>query len=44
MDSVVPVQNKNFSGEGKEFEKVSRTVWKAESHLHWQFIEIWQIL
>ena len=31
MDSVVPVQNKNFSGDGKEFTKVLRAVWTAES-------------
>ena len=34
MDSVEPVQNENFSGDGKEFfESFSE---KAESHLHWQ--------
>ena len=33
MDSVVPVQNKNFPGDGKEYVKVSRAVGKAESHL-----------
>ena len=27
-----------------EFKRVSRAVGKAESHLHWQFIGIWQIL
>ena len=30
----------NFSGDGKEFTKVSRAVGKAESHLHWQFIGV----
>ena len=34
MDSVVPGQNNNFSGDGKECTKVSRTVGRAESHLH----------
>ena len=43
IDSVVPVQKENFSGDGKKFTKVSRAVWKAERHLHWQFIGIWQI-
>ena len=40
MDSILSVQNKNFSGDGKEFTKVSRTAGKAESHLHCQFIGI----
>ena len=44
MDSVLSVQNKNFSGDGKEFKNVSRAVWKAKSQLHWQFVGIWQIL
>ena len=44
MDPVVSVQYKNFSGDGKEFKKVSRAVGEAGSHLHWQFIGIWQIL
>ena len=44
MDSVVPVQNKNYPGDGKEFTKVSRADWKAESHLHRQHIGLWQIL
>ena len=44
MDSVLPVQNLNFSGNGKEFTKVSRTVTKAKSYLHRQFIGVWQIL
>ena len=44
MDSVVPVQNKNFSWDGKELAKNSRAVWKAKSHLHWQFVGICHIL
>ena len=44
MDSILSVQNKPFSGDGKEFQKVCRAVRKAESHLHWQFIGNWQIL
>ena len=39
-----PVQNKNFSGDGKEFKKVSRAIKEAKSHIHWQFIGIWNIL
>ena len=42
MDSILSVRNQNFSGDGNEFTKVSRAVRKAESHLHWQFIGIWQ--
>ena len=33
MDSVVPVQDKNFPGDGKESTKVPRTVAKAESYV-----------
>ena len=44
MDSNLSVQNKNFSGDGKEFKKVPRAVGKAESDLHWRFIGVWQIL
>ena len=31
MDSVLSVEQKNFSADGKEFTKVPRTVGKAES-------------
>ena len=44
IDSVVPVQNKNSPGDGKEFKKNFRAVTQAESHLHSHFIEIWQSL
>ena len=44
MDSIVPVQNKNFPGNGKKFTKVSRAGTIANSNLHWQFIRIWQSL
>ena len=44
MDSISPVQNENFPGDGKEFTTVSRAVGKAESHLQWQFVGMWQIL
>ena len=39
MWKVLSVQNKDFTGDGKEFTKVSRAVAKTKSHLHWQFIE-----
>ena len=39
-----PCRTENFSGIGKEFKKVSRTVTKTKSHLHRQFIRILQIL
>ena len=42
MDTVVPVQNKNFSGDGREFTKVSPAVRKTESHVHLKFLWIWQ--
>ena len=44
MGSILSVQNRNFSADGKEFTNVSRAVGKAQSYLHWQFIGIWQIL
>ena len=44
MDSVVPVQNENFSGDGEEFTEISRAVREAESYLHRKFVGIWQIL
>ena len=43
-NTVVSVQNKNFSGDEKEFPTLSWAVWKAKSHLHWQFMGTWQIL
>ena len=44
MDTVLSVQNQNFSGDGREFTKVSRAVGRAKSHLHWQFTGTWQVL
>ena len=44
MDSILSVQDKNFSGDGKEFTDISRANWKAESHLHKLFLGIWQVL
>ena len=39
VDTILSVQNKNFSGDGKAFTKVSRAVRKAESFftltIHW---------
>ena len=37
MESILPVQDKNFSGDGKAFTRVSRAVGKVESHLYRQF-------
>ena len=37
---MLSLQNKNCSGDRKEFTKVSRAG-KAESHLQWQFIGLW---
>ena len=44
MDPVVSVQNKNFSGNGKELAKVLGADEETKSHLHRQFPRIWQIL
>ena len=44
MDSILSVQNENFSGDGQELTKVSPPVGDAESHWFRQFIGIWQIL
>ena len=44
MDSVLSVQNENFSGDGKEFTKVSRAIGKAKSHskltIHWHLANL----
>ena len=44
METILSAQNKDFSGDGKEFKKVSRAVTQAKSYLYRQFIGIWQIL
>ena len=44
MDSILSAQNKDFTGDGKEFTIVPRAVAKSKSYLHKQFIGIWQIL
>ena len=42
MDPVVSVQNKNFARNTKKLAKVPGAREEAESHLHWQFLGIWQ--
>ena len=44
MDSILSVQNKDFTGDGKEFTKVPRAVTQAKSYLYRQFIGVWKIL
>ena len=44
QNSILSVQNKNFSGDGKELTKVSRARQTADSRAHKQIIEIWQNL
>ena len=34
VDSAVPVQDQNFSEDGKEFTNISRAACKAQSHSH----------
>ena len=36
MDLILSVQNKDFTGDGKEFKKVSRAVAQTESCIHRQ--------
>ena len=38
-DSIFSVQNKDFSGDGREFAKVSPTVTQAKGYLYRQFVE-----
>ena len=44
MDADVPVQNENFSRDGKEFTKVSRVVGKAKCYFYGQHIGVCEIL
>ena len=44
MDSILSVQDKDFTGDGTEFTKVSRAARKAESHFTLAIIGIWQML
>ena len=41
MDTILSVQNLNFSGDGKEFSNVSRADSQTESHLLKQFLGVW---
>ena len=42
--NLYPYKKKNSAGDGEESTKVSGSVTEAKSHLHGQFIGIWQIL
>ena len=44
MVTILPMQNKNFTGDEKEFTKVHRAVTKAESSLYGHFIGTRQVL
>ena len=44
VDPVLSVQNKNFSGITKELAKVLGADQETKSHLHWQFLGVWQSL
>ena len=44
MDSIVSVQNKNFSGNWKDLTEVLGADEETKSQLHWQFLGIWQSL
>ena len=42
MDSILSVQNKDFTRNGKDFTKVPRAVGKTKSYSYWQFIGTWK--
>ena len=44
MDPVASVQNKNFTRNPEKLAKVPGTREETKSHLHWQFLGIWQSL
>ena len=44
MDSILSVENEDFTGDGKEFTKIPRAATKAQSYLYGQFIGVWKIL
>ena len=44
MESILSVYNKNFTGNRKELAKVLGAEQEAKSHLHGQFLGIWQSL
>ena len=43
VDTIIPMTNKNFSGNIKELTKVPGADQETKSHLHWQFPRLWQI-
>ena len=44
MDSIISVQNQNFTRNRKEFAKVLGADAETKSHLNWQFLRKWQSL
>ena len=44
VDPILSVQNQNFKRNGEELAKVLQADEETQSHLHWQFHRIWQIL
>ena len=44
MVTILPMQNKNFSGDPEEPNEVPGADEETKSHLHWQFLGIWQVL
>ena len=42
MDTIIPMYNKNFSGHPEEPIEVLGADEETKSHLHWQFVGIWQ--
>ena len=44
VDTIIPVQNKNFLGDPEEPNEVPGADEETKSHLHWQFLGIWQVL
>ena len=42
VDTIMPMENTNFSGNAKEFTTVLGADEETKSHLHWQFLGIWQ--
>ena len=42
MDSILSVQNENFTGSRKELAKVLGASQETKIRLHWQFPGIWQ--
>ena len=41
--TILPVQNKNFSGNPEELAKVPGAAQETQSHLNWQSLGIWQV-